>query len=85
MAESNVRTFRTRIDAQTPLIGIEPSGILSFRDEYPRLVGSHLRKDAQQLFVACKTGQDENGLPVLKLVRINGNDPGVEADTSDEK
>ncbi|MCD6596625.1 MAG: hypothetical protein J7L04_03000 [Bacteroidales bacterium] len=33
----------------TPLLGIEPSAILGFRDEYPELVGKDLRPKAEKL------------------------------------
>lgn len=36
-ADKNVETFKEIISENTPLIGIEPSAILGFRDEYPRL------------------------------------------------
>ncbi len=37
------------ICAETPLIGIEPSAILTFRDEYPILVDQHLKEFAQEI------------------------------------
>jgi Fe-S oxidoreductase len=49
IAEKNVRLFSTLITAETPLIGIEPSAILGFRDEYPDLVGDTLRDTAKML------------------------------------
>ncbi len=49
IAEDNVRIFQTKINENTPLLGIEPSAILSFRDEYPDLVREGLRKSAQEL------------------------------------
>ncbi len=49
LAIENVRIFQPLINDQTPLIGIEPSAILSFRDEYPDLVPASLRPDAQAL------------------------------------
>ena len=33
----------------TPLVGIEPSAILAFRDEYPELVGKDLQEAAEKL------------------------------------
>ncbi|WP_456376312.1 FAD-binding and (Fe-S)-binding domain-containing protein [Lutibacter sp.] len=36
-ADFNVHFFKNRITKETPLIGIEPSAILTFRDEYLRL------------------------------------------------
>ncbi|MBI5913751.1 MAG: FAD-binding protein [Bacteroidetes bacterium] len=38
LARENVRIFAKLISDKTPLVGIEPSAILGFRDEYPRLV-----------------------------------------------
>ena len=38
VATKNVASFKGRISAETPLIGIEPSAILTFRDEYKRLI-----------------------------------------------
>lgn len=48
-AEANVRIFGNLIDGNTPLIGIEPSAILSFRDEYPRIVSPDLVATAKKL------------------------------------
>jgi FAD/FMN-containing dehydrogenase/Fe-S oxidoreductase len=48
-AEANVRAFAGKVNADIPLIGIEPSCILSFRDEYPRLVDASLQAQAQEL------------------------------------
>ena len=48
-ALKNVNLLKDKITAQTPLVGIEPSCILSFRDEYPDLVPSILRQEAKEL------------------------------------
>ena len=48
-ALKNVNLLKDTISGQTPLVGIEPSCILSFRDEYPDLVPAELRGQAQQL------------------------------------
>ncbi|MFC3417792.1 FAD-binding and (Fe-S)-binding domain-containing protein [Algoriphagus hitonicola] len=48
-AEANVRIFDKLIDGNSPLIGLEPSAILSFRDEYPRIVGKDLVEGAKKL------------------------------------
>ena len=37
LANKNIDVFNSKISANTPLIGLEPSAILTFRDEYPRL------------------------------------------------
>ncbi len=49
LAENNVRALRELVSQETPLVGIEPSAILSFRDEYPDLVSDELRNDAIML------------------------------------
>jgi Fe-S oxidoreductase len=49
LAEENIKAFRQLINDNQPLIGIEPSAILSFREEYPRLASAELRDDAQKL------------------------------------
>lgn len=37
LANRNIEIFRDKVSEETPLLGIEPSAILSFRDEYLRL------------------------------------------------
>ncbi|MEC3878543.1 FAD-binding and (Fe-S)-binding domain-containing protein [Parapedobacter sp. 10938] len=49
IANANVRCLKDVITADTPLIGIEPSAILTFRDEYPDLVDEQLLGDAGKL------------------------------------
>lgn len=49
IANRNVRTLRSVITADAPLIGIEPSAILTFRDEYPDLVDDDLLEDSKKL------------------------------------
>lgn len=58
LAEQNVKVFATLVSSSTPLLGVEPSAILSFRDEYPRLVGPELRDAARQLAPHCLTIED---------------------------
>ena len=48
-AEKNVRLLKDLITAEKPLVGIEPSCILTFRDEYPNLVMPEHRLEAQTL------------------------------------
>jgi Fe-S oxidoreductase len=48
-AEANVRIFENLIDGNSPLIGLEPSAILGFRDEYPRIVGPEWVEGAKKL------------------------------------
>ena len=49
LAEKNIRLLKDVITAETPLVGLEPSAILTFRDEYPDLVDESLIADAKHL------------------------------------
>ena len=49
LANANVRKLEKLITDEIPLVGIEPSAILSFRDEYPELVDAPLREAALKL------------------------------------
>jgi FAD/FMN-containing dehydrogenase/Fe-S oxidoreductase len=48
-AEKNIRIFAPLVSSERPLVGVEPSAILGFRDEYPRLVSTKLQADANRL------------------------------------
>jgi len=45
----NLTLLSGKITANSPLVGIEPSAILSFRDEYPELAESHLQAEAEKI------------------------------------
>ena len=49
IADYNVRLFSRLVSEEVCLVGIEPSCILSFRDEYPELVSPALREQARDL------------------------------------
>ena len=49
IANENVSLLKDFISEKTPLIGIEPSAILAFRDEYPELVDKQLQPAAKEL------------------------------------
>lgn len=49
IASRNVRMLKDVISKETPLLGIEPSAILTFRDEYTELVEEGLKEDAIRL------------------------------------
>jgi len=49
LANENIRKLQDLITSETPLIGIEPSAILAFRDEYPDLADAQLRPAAVKL------------------------------------
>ena len=52
-AEKNIRLLKNLVSDETPLVGIEPSCILSFRDEYPDIVSEAYRAEAQTLAKNC--------------------------------
>ncbi|MDR2887063.1 MAG: FAD-binding protein [Bacteroidales bacterium] len=45
----NIAVLKGIITDSVPLIGMEPSAILGFRDEYPELAGSGLQEDAARI------------------------------------
>lgn len=49
IANFNVSMLNEIVTSEKPLIGIEPSAILSFRDEYPDLVANNLKDAAKKL------------------------------------
>ncbi len=49
IADANIRLLKDKITAETPLVGIEPSAILTFRDEYLELSDKNLREPAKKL------------------------------------
>jgi len=49
LAMQNVRLWSSLISENTPLVGIEPSAILTFRDEYPDLVSDEWVGKAHEL------------------------------------
>jgi len=53
IANSNVALLKDIVSEETPLIGIEPSAILSFRDEYTELVNPELREASHKLAANC--------------------------------
>jgi Fe-S oxidoreductase len=55
VANKNVQIFADIITDDVPLIGIEPSAILTFRDEYPKLVKDKLINNAKSLAKNCLT------------------------------
>lgn len=49
IVDANIKALAPLVNEQTPLIGIEPSAILSFRDEYPELCDESLIPQARHL------------------------------------
>jgi FAD/FMN-containing dehydrogenase/Fe-S oxidoreductase len=49
LAEYNVKSLHGLVSQNIPLVGIEPSCILTFKDEYPELVTTPFRNQAKEL------------------------------------
>jgi Fe-S oxidoreductase len=49
IAINNINAFSTIINENLPLVGIEPSAILGFRDEYPDLVNDELKEKSKKI------------------------------------
>ncbi len=49
IARRNVKALKDLVTEETPLIGIEPSAILAFRDEYPDLLRGELKEAALKI------------------------------------
>ena len=53
IANKNILLLQEIINSESPLIGIEPSALLSFRDEFPNLVDEDLRDIANKIKPNC--------------------------------
>lgn len=49
IAEQNIDLLHGLVDEETPLIGLEPSAILSFRDEYIDMTRGEIQKKAKEI------------------------------------
>lgn len=49
LANKNVEVFKDRLNKDTKLVSVEPSTILTFRDEYVDLVDEHLIEEAERI------------------------------------
>jgi Fe-S oxidoreductase len=58
IARKNVIRLKDSVTEERPLVGIEPSAILGFRDEFPELVGADLADNAKQLSDNCFTVEE---------------------------
>jgi len=85
IAEKNIQLLSPLISETTPLIGIEPSAILTFRDEYPDLASDALFEKAKALsknvflideFIAAEiekgTIRKEQFTNEKKLIQLHG-------------
>jgi FAD/FMN-containing dehydrogenase/Fe-S oxidoreductase len=77
----NIQMLSALINVDLPLIGIEPSAILGFRDEYPELAGNDLKESADKIasncfmideYIACefRSGRIDRSLFVEEKTRI---------------
>src|SRR5690606_8282293 len=68
LATKNIQTLKDSISEETPLVGIEPSAILSFKDEYPKLVDDKetAREIAKHTFLIEEFLQKEIALGNIK-------------------
>jgi FAD/FMN-containing dehydrogenase/Fe-S oxidoreductase len=55
IARKNVELLSAVVTPERPLVGIEPSAILGFRDEFPELVGKEMSGRAKALAEHCMT------------------------------
>jgi FAD/FMN-containing dehydrogenase/Fe-S oxidoreductase len=81
-AASNVATFAPLVTEKTPLVGLEPSAILGFRDEFPKLLRDEAKEQAENLaantytldeflhreFMAGKIGPEDFGPAAANIV-----------------
>ncbi len=59
IAEKNIRILKDIITEETPLIGIEPSTILSFRDEYPDFFkDKKMKETAEKIAINALTAEE---------------------------
>ena len=52
-AEKNIQALQGRVSAEKPLLGLEPSALLSFTDEYPELLRGKLQEGAIEISPHC--------------------------------
>ncbi len=57
-AEYNVTIYQEMLSRNIPVIGIEPSAILTFRDEYPDLLRGNLKEVARKIAVNTYTFEE---------------------------
>lgn len=58
IANKNIEVLKCLIDNEHPLVGIEPSALLSFRDEYPDLANKINKEAANELSKHCYTFEE---------------------------
>ncbi len=67
IADINIRSIQFLVKTNTIIVGIEPSALLTFRDEYPKLVSKELKEITEKiskrffLFEEFMTNENNNG------------------------
>jgi FAD/FMN-containing dehydrogenase/Fe-S oxidoreductase len=77
-ANKNIDLFSGKVTSSELLVGIEPSAILTFRDEYPRICSSVLKEQAAQLAQNAFTIEEF----LCELANSNAVDPSIFHDES---
>ncbi|GAB3757354.1 FAD-binding and (Fe-S)-binding domain-containing protein [Spirosoma pomorum] len=85
LAERNIRALQDIVTSETPLVGLEPSAILTFRDEYPDLVDESLVEATRRIATNALTFEefvareiDANRIPSdvftteTRLIKLHG-------------
>ncbi len=72
-ANQNIHVFKDKITSKTPLVGIEPSAILTFKDEYLKLADDKVsaEKIAKNTFLIEEFIQQEINLGNIKPVQFS--------------
>jgi FAD/FMN-containing dehydrogenase/Fe-S oxidoreductase len=58
LAERNIKALQDIVTSETPLVGLEPSAILTFRDEYPDLVDESLVEATRRIAANALTFEE---------------------------
>jgi len=81
IANTNIKTLSKAEYKNIPILGIEPSAILTFRDEYPDLVSSELKDDAvilaKQTFLIEEFIANEIKQGVIKQAHFSTNNKEI--------
>ncbi|HKZ38552.1 MAG TPA: FAD-linked oxidase C-terminal domain-containing protein, partial [Chryseolinea sp.] len=85
LARKNVELYKDVITADTPLVGVEPSAILTFRDEYPDLLRGDEKVNAKKIgahtfmveeFLSKELEEDKIDLSLFReqkaLIKLHG-------------
>ncbi|MGB6267885.1 MAG: FAD-linked oxidase C-terminal domain-containing protein [Olleya sp.] len=79
VANQNIEIYKDLISNETPLIGIEPSAILTFKDEYPRLANDKIlaNKIAKNTFLIEEFLSNEIAIGNIKAEQFTLNEKTI--------